>query len=168
MFSPHLPQTEKYEYLGNLFSITRYYKEHVEIIHREIQRFWNTSIFQYIQKFGLKHRFYCSNDVWEAILVMRSVMDGGVTWYLCERIQLVSSDHKFLALLTWTVLFQSSDRQAELCYRWEFTELLRATAGKGDCKRNFKWPFMQRWQSPIYNCTLEITISKMLKILSFF
>ena len=24
-----------------------------------------------------------------------------------------------------------------------------------DCKCNFKWPFMQRWQCPIYNGTLE-------------
>jgi len=37
MFSPHLLQTEKFEYLGNLFYITGYHKEHVEIIHKEIQ-----------------------------------------------------------------------------------------------------------------------------------
>ena len=38
-----------------------------------------------------------------------------------------------------------------------------------DCKLNFKWKSMQRWQCPIHNGTLEaFTCSKIWKILSFF
>ena len=63
----------------------------------------------------------------------------------------------------WKILPLSSWEQGELTWRDESpdldlverrTDLIEVNFLK-DCKRNFKWPFMQREQCPIYNVILK-------------
>ena len=52
-----------------------------------------------------------------------------------------------------------------VCYELVFVGLIK-TIRFQDCKRNFKWPYMQRWQSPIHNSTLKSFVwSSMIYIL---
>ena len=52
-----------------------------------------------------------------------------------------------------------------VCYELVFVGLFK-TIRLQDCKRNFKWPYMQRWQSPIHNSTLKSFVwSSMIYIL---